>query len=190
MASVPAICDSCGTAFPSGIVAEDSYNISFSGVRAGPCPKCGSSGHVPDGLYNFIGSAIAVISASKRTKTELTRLELLVEKARSEENPEPLVTDIQNEFPEFASVLSVLPHNRTELYGFLGLLLALLSYLQAFKPKPEPSPAMINNFFNSYYSAVQPISPTPPIRRKKVGRNEPCPCGSGIKYKKCHGFQP
>ena len=22
---------------------------------------------------------------------------------------------------------------------------------------------------------------------KKVGRNEPCPCGSGIKYKKCCG---
>ena len=27
------------------------------------------------------------------------------------------------------------------------------------------------------------------IRRteKKVGRNDPCPCGSGKKYKKCHG---
>jgi preprotein translocase subunit SecA len=22
---------------------------------------------------------------------------------------------------------------------------------------------------------------------RKVGRNEPCPCGSGRKYKKCHG---
>ena len=22
---------------------------------------------------------------------------------------------------------------------------------------------------------------------RKVGRNEPCPCGSGKKYKKCHG---
>jgi uncharacterized protein len=28
-----------------------------------------------------------------------------------------------------------------------------------------------------------------PVRRSqpKVGRNDPCPCGSGIKYKKCHG---
>ena len=26
-----------------------------------------------------------------------------------------------------------------------------------------------------------------PIREKKVGRNEPCPCGSGKKYKKCCG---
>ncbi len=31
--------------------------------------------------------------------------------------------------------------------------------------------------------------PAKPIRRDapKVGRNEPCPCGSGKKYKKCHG---
>ncbi len=29
----------------------------------------------------------------------------------------------------------------------------------------------------------------PPVRREepKVGRNDPCPCGSGKKYKKCHG---
>jgi len=27
------------------------------------------------------------------------------------------------------------------------------------------------------------------VKRKeaKVGRNDPCPCGSGKKYKKCHG---
>jgi uncharacterized protein YecA (UPF0149 family) len=22
---------------------------------------------------------------------------------------------------------------------------------------------------------------------EKIGRNDPCPCGSGKKYKKCHG---
>jgi preprotein translocase subunit SecA len=28
-----------------------------------------------------------------------------------------------------------------------------------------------------------------PVQRSvpKVGRNDPCPCGSGKKYKKCHG---
>lgn len=26
-----------------------------------------------------------------------------------------------------------------------------------------------------------------PRKTKKIGRNEPCPCGSGVKYKKCHG---
>ena len=29
--------------------------------------------------------------------------------------------------------------------------------------------------------------PDEPVRREKIGRNEPCPCGSGKKYKKCCG---
>jgi preprotein translocase subunit SecA len=31
-------------------------------------------------------------------------------------------------------------------------------------------------------TALQPVH-----AGKKVGRNDPCPCGSGLKYKKCHG---
>ena len=26
-----------------------------------------------------------------------------------------------------------------------------------------------------------------PNTKMKVGRNDPCPCGSGKKYKQCHG---
>jgi preprotein translocase subunit SecA len=35
----------------------------------------------------------------------------------------------------------------------------------------------------------EPVKPTAPFVRdtRKVGRNEPCPCGSGKKYKQCHG---
>jgi hypothetical protein len=33
---------------------------------------------------------------------------------------------------------------------------------------------------------IPPISP-PVIRSPKIGRNDPCPCGSGKKYKKCCG---
>ena len=28
---------------------------------------------------------------------------------------------------------------------------------------------------------------TPVVTGPKIGRNDPCPCGSGKKYKKCHG---
>jgi preprotein translocase subunit SecA len=36
--------------------------------------------------------------------------------------------------------------------------------------------------------AVGPEAITPVVREgRKVGRNEPCPCGSGKKYKHCHG---
>lgn len=30
-----------------------------------------------------------------------------------------------------------------------------------------------------------PARPTPGVEKAKIGRNDPCPCGSGLKYKKC-----
>jgi preprotein translocase subunit SecA len=39
-------------------------------------------------------------------------------------------------------------------------------------------------------AAQAALSPPPaPVLREgpKVGRNDPCPCGSGKKYKQCHG---
>ena len=37
---------------------------------------------------------------------------------------------------------------------------------------------------NKYYTKSTPINLK---TREKIGRNDPCPCGSGKKYKKCHG---
>lgn len=36
-----------------------------------------------------------------------------------------------------------------------------------------------------YYIDGKPGNPTPLAQTNKVGRNDPCPCGSGKKYKKC-----
>lgn len=36
-----------------------------------------------------------------------------------------------------------------------------------------------------YPAAMQ--KPQPVCVEKKPGRNDPCPCGSGKKFKKCHG---
>jgi hypothetical protein len=38
------------------------------------------------------------------------------------------------------------------------------------------------------FARQQTAPPAPaPVRRAKIGRNDPCPCGSGRKYKKCCG---
>jgi preprotein translocase subunit SecA len=51
------------------------------------------------------------------------------------------------------------------------------------QPQPRPTPRMTLN------RGDQPVTPQAPAHRTedKVGRNDPCPCGSGKKYKKCHG---
>ena len=45
-----------------------------------------------------------------------------------------------------------------------------------------------NDLLTQSHSDTQEKQVTQPIRvEKKIGRNDPCPCGSGKKYKNCHG---
>jgi hypothetical protein len=58
---------------------------------------------------------------------------------------------------------------------------------------PEPS-AVLAAFRERLKNMHNPAQPEPPqtIRRDhpKVGRNESCPCGSGLKYKRCCADKP
>ena len=38
-----------------------------------------------------------------------------------------------------------------------------------------------------YYDPSTPVKQEPVRVEPKIGRNDPCPCGSGKKYKQCHG---
>ncbi len=48
-------------------------------------------------------------------------------------------------------------------------------------PEPIPPPQLVLN------RSDEPASQQAQRQTDKVGRNDPCPCGSGKKYKKCHG---
>jgi preprotein translocase subunit SecA len=73
-------------------------------------------------------------------------------------------------------------------------------------PTPTPAPVGADDLFTGPARRVGPSAPAPaspmpapavnssmgPVGRAtaavpEVGRNDPCPCGSGRKYKKCHG---
>ena len=61
--------------------------------------------------------------------------------------------------------------------------------------RPRPATRESHDAFSAFDKAKASATATsaPPEERepvraeKKVGRNDPCPCGSGKKYKKCHG---
>jgi preprotein translocase subunit SecA len=59
------------------------------------------------------------------------------------------------------------------------------SLFGAAEPEPAPAPAAPAA---SASAAARAEAAAPFVRTdRKVGRNEPCPCGSGKKYKHCHG---
>jgi preprotein translocase subunit SecA len=50
------------------------------------------------------------------------------------------------------------------------------------------SDVIVNQNNNNQNTQDQPKETPVPVRaEQKVGRNDNCPCGSGKKYKKCHG---
>ncbi len=63
----------------------------------------------------------------------------------------------------------------------------------AFEPIPDgamvPQPALVANRPRAIHTNRDGEEPAKPAHRDqpKVGRNELCPCGSGKKFKKCHG---
>jgi hypothetical protein len=185
MPAVPAFCDTCGTAFSSGFSIENSRG-SFTGCRSGPCPKCGGMGHVLDGVFNFVGDTIEILSAPERTVVELRRLAaLLLEATERRAPPEEVVKTIQAELPWFHRLADLLPTNRGELYGFLALVLA------AAQLTSSPSSTTNNITVHQVVERACPSqqqAPVPAQRNvKKQGRNEQCACGSGKKHKKCCG---
>ena len=66
--------------------------------------------------------------------------------------------------------------------------LVTLSRIQLLKKKPAEEPAR-GKVRSMQYSHGGSAERPETVKRegKKIGRNEPCPCGSGKKYKKCCG---
>ena len=67
-----------------------------------------------------------------------------------------------------------------------------LPYMEAHKVDPatgedEMAPALAPMLAGAGNGAQAERNPKDPATWGKVGRNEPCPCGSGKKYKHCHG---
>ncbi len=57
---------------------------------------------------------------------------------------------------------------------------------QAQARHPQEAPTAAGEGENA--TPAEPAKPEPFVRdSRKVGRNDPCPCGSGKKYKQCHG---
>jgi len=190
MPSVPAFCDSCGTAFPSGFFFENASNVTLSGNRSGPCPWCGGMGHIPDGVFNFIGNTIEILSAPQRTVEELTRLVQIIHEAKAkQQSNEQVAAQIKRELPGLSLLADILPKNRGELYGFLAVVIATTQLLIE---SPQPTQKITINVSQVVEQTLENASSTKKISQeslqsKKIGRNELCPCGSGKKYKKCCG---
>lgn len=79
---------------------------------------------------------------------------------------------------------------RDERFRFVTDTVASLEWWACFRPSKEARREMSKKAIRKAIRAGGAVNPNTPENRKtlgKIGRNAPCPCGSGKKYKKCCG---
>jgi hypothetical protein len=202
MPNVFAVCDTCGTFFPAYIVEfGDAPEIELieATVTVGPdlhvpenCPKCGGTGHMVAGVYNVVGDTLELLQGPERTVSELERLAQILREARQRNaSAEEVKETIQQEVPNLSRLADLLPRTRGELYAFLALVLTaiqlIIGTVSAQGVNIQDVDVDINQLVGITVEQQQPTTQPRSQDIPKVGRNEPCPCGSGKKYKKCHG---
>ncbi len=116
-------------------------------------------------------------------KEDSLKLLFMVQTVSSKEElfPQGELRNIREEHPDFdprAQAAQAPAQTGPQPMGMLG---------GNMPPGMAPPPGM--DQFQAQGSQPQEMGKVATIRREepKVGRNDPCPCGSGKKYKKCHG---
>jgi hypothetical protein len=163
-------CGGCATVLAKGMSAGQIKNLVFK------CPICGKHNVVVDipVVENFVSQLIASDFPAKA----IPKFKKILKEGLEHHDPAGYVTQqLVNTTPELSWFEKYLvPSNAGETYALLGCILAFVTWYQTRpKKKPEEPKVIVNNYFFG----------TDPF--KDIGRNDPCPCGSGSKFKHCHG---
>ncbi|MGZ3789163.1 MAG: SEC-C metal-binding domain-containing protein [Bacteriovorax sp.] len=126
-----------------------------------------------------VAKKVAPVKKEVAKKTATKKIETSVKKMESKVSPAPKRAPAKKEGPVEHVIEG---QTAIEENSFLKLKIA--------KSKVENPQTHISDHGEVHAEEEVPHEePLKPIVREtpKVGRNEPCPCGSGLKYKKCHG---
>jgi len=201
MPAVLAVCDSCGTPFPSGFFFENASDITMVGNRSGPCPNCGGMGSIPDGRYDVTQDTIRIVATSAKSIDALRRLETVLRGVnRPGVTGQAVAEAIKTQAPEFSALAPVVQRGGVDVGNLILIILTAILVLYAAWDRLNPpstgaTPDQIREITREVLQQTQAQAhPSPALNRVPLvsprpspSRNGPCPCGSGKKYKRCHG---
>ncbi len=189
MPSIMCPCSICGMSFPSGIGIAPGASATLYG-NISQCPNCGSMEQVPDGTFRATVEGI-IDYISQSTNPIQTAKEVLEELEITRVSPDLQRLKNVKTAPFFRKWV---PDTPQKLAAYIAIIYTIYKLLIQ---QPTANIEYNQTFLNQYYQynqliinppAQQKLGPIPnqlPIKEKKIGRNETCPCGSGKKYKKC-----
>lgn len=205
MPVLPAFCETCGTVFSSGFVVGNIDRLTMNSNKSGPCPTCGGMGSLPEGTISIINNAIHLISGPAHTVEQFKQLQRILSAAQKNKvPPNELAQQLERECPVWQDFVNyiyryLVPKNAGEFWGIIAVIIAALPFLSPSKQGLDEKQVVtiVEKAVNSalektesqkHQMAMPRLKPT--VKKKKIGRNDPCPCQSGKKYKRCCGSLP
>lgn len=213
MPRLPAVCTECELIYPSPLRAgRADSDVAFAvPVR---CPACGSGGRVPAEVLQRLVEAVGVLRELGPGPGELEEdLQEVAAVCREANDREGAVLDVLRRVPRVGRLAGLLPgETPSQMATFTRVLAAVGRELAADgeagsggpadagggppppEGEPEPPLEVVSRALEGLYGEVAVEEEAGPpdeeerarSRLRRTGRNDPCPCGSGDKYKDCH----
>jgi hypothetical protein len=179
---IDAVCGNCGTLLWARMEINQVANVV---VRCGVCRVYNESN-----VYELARGGLRFLIAEGTTVEQLCQLLDALKENR--EDPEALVSEEQPDLVRRLAAL--LPQTRSDAYSVIAILISLLTLwlgrpsTGGSTPAP-PTDSQVQQIINDTLKdeGLLLARDAEPTGAQRIGRNEPCWCGSGKKYKRCHG---
>jgi len=213
MPGLPARCTRCGRVF-EGHAIHIAAGATIEGLELENniegCPYCGGVARVIEGTLSIRDGVVGVLDDAVVDPGLWQLLIDLTAQAREGAiSPEEAVQEMAEKSPAVKSLLGRAPPalRKVLVQVLIGAITILagqewaelhdhaathadaerIEQIEQRQAREMPSEVQtaVERAIQEYY--VQPRGDSPTVRADKVGRNDPCPCGSGLKHKKCCG---
>ena len=200
MTSFVAFCENpeCGSVFEASNLfgGPGSATIHMTNTRVGPCPVCGSSGLIPDGIYQYANQAVSLLTGPETSIHVLRQVHEILKRAKTKsEDKKSVLKEVEAVSPQAAQALQQAPETSNYL-NWIAVLIALVAlaiqvHTSYFKGD-DVEKQFRDHLLEENKELRERNKSAIPYKREqpKIQRNDPCPCGSGKKYKKCCGLTP
>jgi hypothetical protein len=196
MAKLRARCINCDFLYMVEFdLSKRRHNVLDHHLVGDRCPNCGGVGRLWDESNDIPESVVQAVRTTRASRAEWDRLTKILERIHVELPTFPEAADaIEKASPALRAVADEFRRSPVATPAALAsLVLAAIAALH--EPSSRTtivhSETIINQTITNCVVCPLPAQPlastNESLQLPRVGPNKPCPCGSGRKYKRCHG---